>query len=403
VKKMSRVLVVGAVAGVGLSLLAGPAQAKGGEQSEALGGGSQYLLSNSLGSAATTFLVYGDPGDQTYFGDWDGNGTDTPLVRRGNTFYVRNSSSSGPADAVFTYGDVGDQVLVGDWDGNRTATLAVRRGNSYFVKNSVSTGRADAVIAYGNPDDAVLVGDWDGAGGDTLAVRRGTSYFIKNSISSGVADAVIGYGDPGDRTLVGDWDGNGTDTLGVQRGNTYHVRNSLTTGTADSVSTYGAPGDTGFVGDWDGNGTDTLGVRVDLGSRVLGPDGLGSLKLGMSLDQAAATGRVDPFRYQPISGGCLHRSELSGAPAGAGTVFHSTDLGVATIDAYAGVQTPEGITIGSSVTAVRQAYPGAATDPNLGRIAVPVPGNSKAVYRIAFADGKVAQLTLQYANQDCYE
>jgi hypothetical protein len=358
VKKMSRVLVVGAVAGVGLSLLAGPAQAKGGEQSEALGGGSQYLLSNSLGSAATTFLVYGDPGDQTYFGDWDGNGTDTPLVRRGNIFYVRNSSSSGPADAVFTYGDVPDQVLVGDWDGNRTATLAVRRGNSYFVKNSVSTGRADAVIAYGNPDDAVLVGDWDG---------------------------------------------NGTDALGVQRGNTYHVRNSLTTGTADSVSTYGAPGDTGFVGDWDGNGTDTLGVRVDLGSRVLGPDGLGSLKLGMSLDQAAATGRVDPFRYQPISGGCLHRSELSGAPAGAGTVFHSTDLGVATIEAYAGVQTPEGITIGSSVTAVRQAYPGAATDPNLGRIAVPVPGNSKAVYRIAFADGKVAQLTLQYANQDCYE
>jgi hypothetical protein len=405
VKTSSSALVVGAVAGVALSLLAGPAQAEGAEQSEALGSGSQYLLGNSLGSAASTFLVYGDPADHTYFGDWDGNGTDTPLVRRGNTFFARDSNTSGPADVVFSYGDAGDQVLVGDWDGNGTDTLAVRRGNSYFVKNAVTTGRADAVVVYGDPADAVLVGDWDGAGGDTLAVHRGTSFFVKNSISSGVADTVITYGDPGDRVLAGDWDGNGTDTLGVQRGNTYYVRNSVTTGVADDVSSYGAPGDSGFVGDWDGNGTDTLGVRVEQGSRVLGSTGLGALHLGMSRDQAQATGLVAPFRYEPNSPGCLYRSELRGVPADsdAGTVFHSTELGVATIDAYPGVQTPEGITIGSSMAAVLQAYPGVATDASPGRVVVPVPGNPAAGYRIAFIDDRVAQLTLQFANQDCYE
>ena len=42
-------------------------------------------------------------------------------------------------------------MLVGDWDGDGTDTLAVRRGNRYFVKNSIGTGVADYDFYYGNP------------------------------------------------------------------------------------------------------------------------------------------------------------------------------------------------------------------------------------------------------------
>jgi L,D-peptidoglycan transpeptidase YkuD (ErfK/YbiS/YcfS/YnhG family) len=256
--RLLRTVATTAAAALGLGLLASPAEAQGG----AVGGtGSQYFLNDSLGGTANRVFAYGDAGDVVYFGDWDGNGTDTPLIRRGNAFHVRNTNSTGQADAVFAYGDPGDVVLVGDWDGDGVDTLAVRRAGTYYVKNSISTGVADAVISYGDPGDQVLVGDWDGDGSDTLAVHRAGTYFVKNSISTGVADSVVAYGDPGDAVLTGDWDGNGSDTLGVRRGGTYFMKNSISTGVADAVFGYGNPDDTVVVGDWDGNGSDTLGVR----------------------------------------------------------------------------------------------------------------------------------------------
>jgi hypothetical protein len=112
---------------------------------------------------------------------------------------------------------------------------------------------------------------------------------------------------------------------------------------------------------------------------------------------------VAAFENKPNSDKCLWRSRLSGAPAGKGTVLYSDTFGVATIDAYAGVRTPEGITIGSSLAEVGQAYPGWQGDSHVQRGYAPVPGNSQLVYRIAWADGKVAELALQYRHQDCYE
>jgi L,D-peptidoglycan transpeptidase YkuD (ErfK/YbiS/YcfS/YnhG family) len=256
--RTARYLVAVAIAVLSLGLIAVPAGATG---SPVGGAGATFYLNDALGGVANRVFDYGDPRDVVHVGDWNGDGTDTPAIRRGNTFYLRNSNSTGTADAVVSYGDPGDVVLVGDWDGNGTDTLAVRRGGTYFIKNSLSSGNADVVQSYGDPGDRVLVGDWDGNRTDTLAVRRGGTYFVKNSLSTGTADAVIGYGDPGDTVLVGDWDGNGSDTLGVRRGGTYFIRNSLSSGTADRVFGYGNPDDTTFVGDWNGDGTDTLGVR----------------------------------------------------------------------------------------------------------------------------------------------
>src|SRR3954447_24383799 len=152
---------------VGVGLFASPALAAG----SAVGGtGAQYFLNDSFTGSANITFTYGDAGDDVYFGDWDGNGSDTPMIRRGGTFSVRNSNTTGAADSVFSYGDPGDTVLIGDWDGNGTDTLAVRRGGTYHVKNTVTTGYADTVFSYGDAGDTVLVGDWDGDKDDTLVV-----------------------------------------------------------------------------------------------------------------------------------------------------------------------------------------------------------------------------------------
>jgi hypothetical protein len=258
-RTVARLTVAATTAALGLGMLAGPAAARG----AAIGGtGAEYFLNDSFTGAANTVFSYGDPGDDVYVGDWDGNGTDTPMIRRGGTFYVRNSNSSGAADTVFAYGDPGDTVLVGDWDGNGTDTLAVRRGFTFYVKNSVTTGTADTTFAYGDAGDVVLVGDWDGDRDDTLVVRRGGQYFVKNDLLTGVADTTFFYGNPEDVVLVGRWSSSQAgDTLGVRRGGTYYLRNALTSGPADAVFGYGNPTDTAFVGDWNGDGVDTLGVR----------------------------------------------------------------------------------------------------------------------------------------------
>jgi hypothetical protein len=136
---------------------------------------------------------------------------------------------------------------------------------------------------------------------------------------------------------------------------------------------------------------------------VLGPDGFGALTLGMDRDQAVASGAVAPFEFDPANKGCAPSAALSSAPTGEGTVFVSANLGVAAIEAYPGVETPEGIGIGSPVTAVEQAYPGWDFSDHLMKGWAHVPGNDAAYYRIAFEDGAVTEVTLQFVNQDCYE
>ena len=244
------------------------------------GTGNTYYLNDSFTGTANTVFPFGDVTDVVFFGDWDGNATDTPMLRRGNQFLIRNSNSTGVADKVVSYGDAGDVVLAGDWDGDGVDTLAVRRGNTYFFKNSISSGYADKVIAYGNPGDVVLVGDWDGDGVDTLTVRRGNQYFVKNSIATGYADSVFSYGDAGDTVLVGNWDAQDGDSLAVRRGHTYYLRNTLSTGNADVVFGYGNPEDTSFTGDWDGDGDDTLGVRRP---PAQAPFGDGTHRIGVNL------------------------------------------------------------------------------------------------------------------------
>ncbi|WP_454778460.1 hypothetical protein [Georgenia muralis] len=223
---------------------------------------SGFFLSNTLDGTTEPAFEYGTATDtDVYMGDWDGDGTDTPAYRRGNTFYLRNANSAGEPDRTVAYGRVGDVVYVGDWDGDGTDTFAVRRGNTFYLANTFAGGPADIVTAYGRASDLVLVGDWDADGDDTPSVRRGNTYYLKNDFSGGAADIVTAYGRASDVVFAGDWDGDGDDTLTVRRGNEYFVKNDFTGGNADTTLTLGLPTDTTLIGDFDGNGQDTLGYH----------------------------------------------------------------------------------------------------------------------------------------------
>ncbi|MEV6607164.1 hypothetical protein [Kutzneria sp. NPDC051319] len=143
----------------------------------------------------------------------------------------------------------------------------------------------------------------------------------------------------------------------------------------------------------------------------LGPDGFGQLRLGMALDQAVGTGQVSRTATGDLPG-CRTAVETGATPARGGGVWVSAKYGVAKIEAYAGVSTPEGVALGAGLDDVRRAYPDTVKetekDMGDGRIDMddhyraPVPGNPTAAYRF-FVDAHdhVDAMLLVLAKQDC--
>ncbi|MFC4121941.1 hypothetical protein [Nonomuraea zeae] len=143
------------------------------------------------------------------------------------------------------------------------------------------------------------------------------------------------------------------------------------------------------------------GAPALAGTTTLGPYGYGDVRLGMSLKQARATGKIVP-RWGARTGSCSAWA-LKSRPTRKGTagLYISRKRGVAVIFAPKGVKTPEGIGVGSTMKQVKRAYPrlrfSAGGIPN-----VSVPGNRKAYYAF-FPDekGRLEQLSLGLLTQDC--
>ncbi|MET7420390.1 hypothetical protein [Dactylosporangium sp. NPDC005555] len=134
---------------------------------------------------------------------------------------------------------------------------------------------------------------------------------------------------------------------------------------------------------------------------VLGPQGYGTLRLGMTKEQASATGLITPFD----NSGCP-QAFIKGLPAGKGWVVVSPNLGLVAIEGWEQLATPEGMRIGTSADEMRSKYPTwkvADSNGSWARGYVKVPGNDKAEYRIITMNNKVTEVTLQAANQNCYE
>ena len=211
-------------------------------------------------ATSSTELTEVREGDEFFAGDWDGDGTDSLAIRRGNQLLLWNNDGSGEPAVSYWYGKPEDEVFVGDWDGDGRDTFAVRRGNTFHIRNVLTSGNAEYGIDFGRAGDEVLVGDFAGNGRDSLAVRRENHIFINNAMVDGPADQELWYGRPGEPLFVGDWDGDGRETFTVRRGNEWHVRNTLTTGNAEFVEYWGRADDFAAAGDFNGDGRATITI-----------------------------------------------------------------------------------------------------------------------------------------------
>ena len=158
-----------------------------------------YLRNSNTQGVADYEFFFGDPGDVPLIGDWNGDGRDTVSVYRPSnaTVYMMNvlgadGGGLGAADRSFVFGNPGDQPFIGDFDGDGIDTVGLYRRSTGFVyfRNSHTTGIADLSFFYGDPGDQILAGDWDGDGIDTVAVYRPSNdrLYVNLDNASGAAD-----------------------------------------------------------------------------------------------------------------------------------------------------------------------------------------------------------------------
>lgn len=176
--------------------------------------GYVYLRnSNTQGNADISFY-FGNPGDIPIVGDFNDDTCDTVSLYRPSQqrFYIINALGTedkglGAADYWYVFGNPGDVPFAGDWNGDGIDTPGLRRNSDglVYLRNSNSQGNAEISFHLGNPGDHVFVGDWNANGKDSLGLYRpsnGTIY-LRNALTGGVADITYQMGSSVHRPVAG--------------------------------------------------------------------------------------------------------------------------------------------------------------------------------------------------------
>jgi hypothetical protein len=167
--------------------------------------GYVYLRNSNTQGTADVRFFFGNPGDEPLPGDFDGDGCDTVSVYRpaeGQVFVMNELGSGdtglGAADAAYYFGNPGDDPFVGDFNGDGVDTVGLHRASTGFVyfRNSHTQGVADESFFYGDPGDVIMAADWDGDGDDTVAVYRPSAgrLYVNLNNSAGSADVSLWVG-----------------------------------------------------------------------------------------------------------------------------------------------------------------------------------------------------------------
>ncbi|MBP2475429.1 hypothetical protein JOF53_004301 [Crossiella equi] len=161
----------------------------------------------------------------------------------------------------------------------------------------------------------------------------------------------------------------------------------------------------GTPGSSSGKATTTTNAKTLVGTVRMGPTSYGGLTLGMTKEQAEATGLISPNAQPESKNGCLGY-DYKGKPDKASfySVVISKTRGVVRIDGRGDEVTVEGVGVGSSVAEFEKAYGNDWLTPHgaVGERVVPVPGNTAANYWFLVRNDKVSEVRLELSQQDCY-
>ena len=220
------------------------------------------LLDGATGEAQ--ILAWGQAGDTTASGDYDGDGkADLANFGKDGHWRIRLSGNGSTLDVLWGLGS--DVPVPGDYDGDGKTDIAVWRGaeGNWYIRRS-SDGQTQTEF-WGSSlapyNDTPLPGDYDGDGKADIAVfRRGSvqggHWFIRRSSDGAVVAKHWGLGS--DTPMPGDYDGDGKTDIAVWRGSegNWYVVNS--SDGAVKVKFWGAGyapyNDTPAAGDYDGDG-----------------------------------------------------------------------------------------------------------------------------------------------------
>ena len=139
-------------------------------------------------------------------------------------------------------------------------------------------------------------------------------------------------------------------------------------------------------------------------SLVFGPDGVARLRMGMTHQQVSKTdsGRVYVgSRHDGWRRGCrilqYHRNQLGRTPGNTLNGVVSDKHGLERLYATPRMVTPEGISLGSTILEVRDAYDRPRLTSGDGIV---VPASDRTVYRIQVG-GVVTSMSLEVRDPDC--
>lgn len=179
--------------------------------------GFVYLRNSNTQGVADVEFFFGDPGDVAIAGDFNGDGCDTVSVYRPSEgrFYIVNrlgdgSGGLGAADFAYYFGNPGDEPFVGDFDGDGIDEVGLHRASTgvVYFRLTHSQGPADESFVYGNPKDVMLAGRWRaGADHDTVGLFRpgDGSFHLSFANQPGNADESFIYGNARTVPVAGDF------------------------------------------------------------------------------------------------------------------------------------------------------------------------------------------------------
>lgn len=178
--------------------------------------GYVYLRNTNTQGPADISFFFGDPGDLPLAGDFDGDGCGTVSLYRPSEgrIYVINELGNGDgglgaAEFAYYFGNPGDEPFTGDFNGDGKDSVGLYRQSSGFtyLRLTNTQGPADLDFFFGDPGDRFVAGDWEFDGTSTPGVFRSSdaTFYLKDTNSQGTADVSFPFGDGTWMPIAGRW------------------------------------------------------------------------------------------------------------------------------------------------------------------------------------------------------